>query len=112
VIITFPTSSTDSSLKGMSGMVVGGFAGVIRSSTPTLFALASGVQWFTLGTTFWGMSGIYSQQTKLDSKTFTSASRGLVLHAWGKDKVTPREKISASAIAGGVGGTAGGLLRL
>jgi hypothetical protein len=34
-----------------------------------------------------------------------------VIHAWGKDKVGPREKVSASAIAGGVGGTAGGLLR-
>jgi len=79
-------------LSGMSGMLVGSFAGVIRSSTPTLFALASGVQWFALGTTFW-------------------ASRGFVLHAWGKDKVGPRERISASAIAGGVGGTAGGLLR-
>ena len=36
-------------------MLVGGFAGIIRSSTPTLFALASGIQWFTLGTTFWGL---------------------------------------------------------
>jgi hypothetical protein len=34
-----------------------------------------------------------------------------VIHAWGKDKVGPREKVSASAIAGGIGGTAGGLLR-
>jgi len=79
-------------LSGMSGILVGAFAGVIRSNTPILFALASGIQWFTLGTTFW-------------------ASRGFVIHAWGKEKVTPREKISASAIAGGVGGTAGGLLR-
>ncbi|KAH8806365.1 hypothetical protein F5882DRAFT_391836 [Hyaloscypha sp. PMI_1271] len=79
-------------LSGMSGMLVGGFAGVIRSTTPTLFALASGIQWFTLGTTFW-------------------ASRGFVIHVWGKDKVGPGEKVSASAIAGGVGGTAGGLLR-
>ena len=39
------------------------------------------------------------------------ASRGAVLHAWGKDKVAPREKVSASAIAGAVGGAAGGLLR-
>jgi hypothetical protein len=39
------------------------------------------------------------------------ASRGFVMHVWGKDKVGPREKVSASAIAGGVGGTAGGLLR-
>ncbi|KAH6723893.1 hypothetical protein BKA61DRAFT_566499 [Leptodontidium sp. MPI-SDFR-AT-0119] len=79
-------------ISGMSGLLVGGFAGVVRSNTPFLFALASGIQWSILGGTFW-------------------ASRGIVLHAWGKDKVTPREKISASAIAGTVGGTAGGLLR-
>jgi len=40
-----------------------------------------------------------------------SVSRGFFIHAWGKDKVGPGEKISASAIAGGIGGTAGGLLR-
>ncbi|KAH7343019.1 hypothetical protein BKA65DRAFT_303336 [Rhexocercosporidium sp. MPI-PUGE-AT-0058] len=79
-------------ISGMSGLLVGGFAGVVRSNTPFLFALASGIQWSVLGGTFW-------------------ASRGFVLHAWGKDKVTPREKISANAIAGAVGGTAGGLLR-
>jgi len=79
-------------LSGASGLVVGGFAGVIRSNTPFLFALASGIQWFALGSTFW-------------------ASRGAILHAWGPETVTPRDKISASAIAGGVGGTAGGMLR-
>jgi len=79
-------------LSGFSGMLIGAFSGVVRSTTPTLFALASGIQWFTLGTTFW-------------------ASRGFILHAWGKDKVGPREKVFASAIAGGIGGTAGGLLR-
>ncbi|KAF8849873.1 hypothetical protein BDZ45DRAFT_662567 [Acephala macrosclerotiorum] len=79
-------------LSGLSGLTVGAFAGVIRSSTPALFALAAGIQWSILGTSFW-------------------ASRGLVLHAWGKDKVTPRDRISASAIAGAVGGTVGGLIR-
>jgi hypothetical protein len=44
----------------MSGILVGAFAGVIRSSTPILFALASGIQWFTLGTTFWGKSKRYT----------------------------------------------------
>jgi hypothetical protein len=78
---------------GMSGILVGTFAGILRSTTtPALFALASGIQWFTLGSAF-------------------TASREVVLQAWGKDKVTPRDKVSASAIAGGVGGTAGGLLR-
>ncbi|TVY42424.1 hypothetical protein LSUB1_G001636 [Lachnellula subtilissima] len=79
-------------LSGMAGIIVGGFAGVARSSTPTLFALASGIQWFALASTF-------------------SASRGFVLQSWGGDKVTPREKVSASAIAGAFAGSAGGLLR-
>ena len=33
-----------------------------------------------------------------------------MIHAWGKDTTTPKEKISASAIAGGIAGTCGGLL--
>jgi hypothetical protein len=96
----------------MSGLIVGGFAGVIRSSTPFLFALASGIQWFTLGTTFWGKW--ICQHITNNSLTLINnfaASRGIVLQVWGKDKLTPRDKITASAIAGGVGGTAGGLLR-
>lgn len=80
------------SVTGVSGIFVGSFVGVIRSSTPRLFALASGIQWFTLGTAFW-------------------ASRGLVLHAWGKEQVAPRDKILASTLAGGFGGMTGGLLR-
>lgn len=47
----------------------------------------------------------------LDTYHSGLASRGFILHAWGKEKVAPREKISASAIAGAVGGTAGGLIR-
>lgn len=94
----------------MSGLVIGGFTGVIRSSTPFLFALASGFQWSVLGGTFWGMFCALPSCVLL-ANILNSASRGAVLHAWGKDKVTPKEKISANAIAGGVGGTVGGLLR-
>jgi hypothetical protein len=81
------------SLIGMSGLLVGAFAGIIRSKTPVLFALASGIQWFALGSAF-------------------TATRGVVLTAWGGDKVTPRDRISVSAIAGGVSGAVGGLLRM
>ncbi|KAL8905017.1 MAG: hypothetical protein Q9171_006836 [Xanthocarpia ochracea] len=41
-------------LSGASGLVVGGAAGIIRSSTPGLFAIASGLQCGALGTTFYG----------------------------------------------------------
>lgn len=39
---------------GSAGFLVGGFAGLSRLTTPGLFALASGFQWFALGSTFWG----------------------------------------------------------
>ncbi|RDW88515.1 hypothetical protein BP6252_00547 [Coleophoma cylindrospora] len=77
-------------LSGASGTLVGGFAGIIRSNTPVLQ-----VKFHTL---------------ELDL-TPPIVSRGIVIQAWGGDRVTPREKVSASAIAGGVGGAAGGLLR-
>ena len=76
----------------MSGTLIGAFSGVLRSSTPVIFALASGVQWFTLGTTF-------------------SASRGIIRQRWDGDKITPRDSISISAVSGGIAGSAGGLLR-
>lgn len=41
-------------LIGSAGFIVGGFAGLSRLSTPGLFALVSGFQWFALGSTFWG----------------------------------------------------------
>jgi hypothetical protein len=42
------------STPGASGLLIGGISGIIRSPTPRLFAVASGLQWFILGTTFWG----------------------------------------------------------
>ncbi|KAH8801563.1 hypothetical protein F5884DRAFT_685119 [Xylogone sp. PMI_703] len=83
-------------LSGMSGVLVGSFAGVLRSKTPVLFALASGVQWFALGSTFTGVS---------------SASRGLFLHSRGAERASARDKTYASTLAGGVAGSAGGFLR-
>jgi predicted benzoate:H+ symporter BenE len=40
---------------GGTGILVGGVAGIVRSTTPILFATASGFQWFAVGSTFWGM---------------------------------------------------------
>ncbi|OBT83948.1 hypothetical protein VE02_06840 [Pseudogymnoascus sp. 03VT05] len=80
------------SLTGVSGLLFGAVSGVLRSTTPTLFALASGLQWFTLGSTFW-------------------ATRTLLLHELRAETGESARKISASAIAGGVSGGIGGLLR-
>ncbi|KAL8952033.1 MAG: hypothetical protein Q9222_002020 [Ikaeria aurantiellina] len=72
----------------------GGAAGIIRSSTPGLFTLASGIQCAALGTTYY-------------------ASRAAILHAWHiTPSSPPSDRIYPSALAGGItGGTIGGLTR-
>ncbi|KAL9086511.1 MAG: hypothetical protein Q9165_007127 [Trypethelium subeluteriae] len=80
-------------MTGVSGVLIGGVAGIVRSSTPVLFAGASGLQCFALGSTYW-------------------AARSAILHAWQVEKVTPDDRAKASAIAGGfTGGTVGFLAR-
>ncbi|KAG9240572.1 hypothetical protein BJ878DRAFT_525434 [Calycina marina] len=78
---------------GATGVFVGAFAGVARSTTPKLFAVASGIQWFTLGTAFWG-------------------SRGAILHEWGSEGTSKMmNTVSTSAMAGAIAGFTGGLFR-
>ncbi|KAL9071891.1 MAG: hypothetical protein Q9157_005317 [Trypethelium eluteriae] len=80
-------------MTGVSGVLIGGVAGIVRSSTPVLFAGASGLQCFALGSTYW-------------------AARSAILHAWQIEKVTPDDRIKASVIAGGfTGGNIGFLAR-
>ncbi|KAG9950258.1 hypothetical protein KCU85_g3637, partial [Aureobasidium melanogenum] len=79
-------------LSGAAGFVTGGVAGVIRNSPPLLFGIGSGIQWFGLGTTFWG-------------------TRSFIFQAWDTGKgLTKSDKVSASTIAGGVAGSGVGLL--
>ncbi|KAF4551229.1 Hypothetical protein D9617_14g076860 [Elsinoe fawcettii] len=78
---------------GVTGFTVGSIAGLIRNSSPALFGLASGIQCFGIGTTFW-------------------ASRSAVLAAWYRDrtKATHRDRLYASILAGGFTGLTIGLL--
>ncbi|KAK6004994.1 hypothetical protein QM012_007773 [Aureobasidium pullulans] len=79
-------------LSGAAGFVTGSVAGVIRNSPPLLFGLGSGIQWFGLGTTYWG-------------------TRNSIFQAWDTGKgLTKSDKVSASTIAGGVAGSGVGLL--
>ncbi|KAI4754181.1 hypothetical protein E4T52_13676 [Aureobasidium sp. EXF-3400] len=79
-------------LSGAAGFVTGSVAGVIRNSPPLLFGLGSGLQWFGLGSTYWG-------------------TRSFIFQAWDTGKgLTKSDKASASAIAGGVAGSGVGLL--
>lgn len=79
-------------LTGISGVLAGAVGGILKSSTPTAFALASGLQWFALGTTF-------------------SASRSFVINSRGPESPQPVNPVLASAIAGGCSGAIGGALR-
>lgn len=54
-------SNLTTSVTGASGLLVGGIGGIVRSSTPGLFAIASGLQWAALGTTYYGEQVIISQ---------------------------------------------------
>ncbi|EFQ25125.1 uncharacterized protein GLRG_00269 [Colletotrichum graminicola M1.001] len=80
-------------LTGTIGMFSGIAVGIIRDTTPALFALASGIQWFALGSSYW-------------------LSRTVVMSAWGgEEKLSNSSKAQASAIAGGTAGMVGGLIR-
>ncbi|KAL2271514.1 hypothetical protein VTJ83DRAFT_885 [Remersonia thermophila] len=78
---------------GACGAFLGAAAGIIRSAPVILFSGVAGVQWFTLGTSYYG-------------------ARQVGLHYFKHgEQPSPREKVKASAVAGGVAGSLGGLLR-
>lgn len=87
---------------------MGGTAGLTRSSTPGLFATASGIQTFALGSTYWGTTRPASPV--LSTTNYRLATRGTILYAWDTGKQTPRDRVNASAIAGGISGGALGFL--
>lgn len=70
---------------------MGGASGIVRSQTPTLFAIASGIQCTALGSTFW-------------------ASRTALLQAWNANGESPSDLTKASGVAGGVSGGVIGLI--
>ncbi|GAB7363983.1 hypothetical protein MBLNU230_g4543t1 [Neophaeotheca triangularis] len=93
---------------GTTGFLLGGTAGILKSTTPTLFATATGIQTFCLGSGFW-------------------ATRSLLLSAWQRPQ-TPQapgqeqggsysglnasDIKTASAVAGAsTGGIAGAVFR-
>ncbi|KAK4189533.1 hypothetical protein QBC35DRAFT_359004, partial [Podospora australis] len=78
---------------GACGMFLGAAAGIVRSAPPILFAAAAGGQWFALGSSYW-------------------ASRLVAFnYMGGEDKLSSSQKIKGSAVAGGLAGTVGGLIR-
>lgn len=82
-------------LKGAAGFLAGGTAGILVSPTPLLFATFASLQWFVLGSTFWG-------------------TRTSILQAWkpAHQTQTPSDLVKATMLAGGItGGVVGALTR-
>ncbi|KAL2135447.1 hypothetical protein VTI74DRAFT_8433 [Chaetomium olivicolor] len=77
---------------GTCGLFAGAAAGIVRSAPTLFFSIISGGQWFTLGTSYY-------------------AARQVGLKYFGEGEQTPRDKLKASTVAGGVAGTIGGALR-
>ncbi|EJT81065.1 hypothetical protein GGTG_01052 [Gaeumannomyces tritici R3-111a-1] len=83
---------TAGAFTGTLGVLVGAAAGVIRARPAGISAILAGVHWFTLGSVYY------------------CSKEGLV-SAWGGEGVlTRRDKVTASAFAGGIAGAASGLL--
>ncbi len=78
---------------GTTGFLLGGAAGIIKGTSPFLFASASGIQTFALGTTFW-------------------ATRSTIVEAWtpANHQLPAGDLTKASTISGGITGGAVALL--
>ncbi|TQS37860.1 hypothetical protein Golomagni_01652 [Golovinomyces magnicellulatus] len=80
-------------VSGTCGLFVGAISGIVRSASPVLFSLASGVQFFVLGSTI-------------------TAFRQILLYSWSSNEISARDKLWISALAGALGGgTSGAILR-
>ncbi|KAK3322230.1 hypothetical protein B0H66DRAFT_195294 [Apodospora peruviana] len=78
---------------GALGLFVGATAGIVRTSTPVLFSLVTGGQWFALSSSYYAARQVSLQALR------------------GNQEHQPADKVKASTIAGGFAGMVGGLIR-
>ncbi|KAJ5488705.1 hypothetical protein N7539_003595 [Penicillium diatomitis] len=72
-------------LCGASGLVYGGFSGVIRSPNPMIHSLSCGIHWFACGSAYWWMRS------------------NVIAHHY-QNNASPRERAHVSALCGGISG--------
>ncbi|OAA74193.1 hypothetical protein ISF_01094 [Cordyceps fumosorosea ARSEF 2679] len=78
---------------GTAGVLAGVGGAIARDTNPFISGSVTGIQWFTLGTTFW-------------------FSRSLAMRAWGNQEVMKSsDRVIISTIAGSATGAVSGLLR-
>ncbi|KAJ4406829.1 hypothetical protein N0V91_004259 [Didymella pomorum] len=95
-------------LTAIPGTVVGSVSGTLRTQTPILFAIASGIQCFALGSTFWTARTAILSQDGLSN--WWKSTRGLPLDVRHDLKPTRSERVQASTVAGAFTGLSLGLL--
>lgn len=95
-------------LTGSAGLIVGGVSGVLRDTPALFFATASGLQWFGLGSTFWGTRSFILQQWEWQYRY--NVAKDNAVDAASQQLTTPADRVKASTIAGGVAGGGIGLL--
>jgi hypothetical protein len=114
-VVTYPSdiawpAAQIGGVAGVAGLTVGSIAGVLRTSTPVLFSIVSGLQWTALGGTYWGIRSSILQREGL--LNWWALTRGLPLKPRNDFEPTPRDKVYASSIAGGLSaGIWGGIFR-
>lgn len=113
---------------GTGGLLVGSVAGVIRTRASVLFAIASGLQCFALGSTFSGESTLTYRSPPLQSlmsiqrpskfrvsdmtRFSLTVSRSAIFNAqtFGPDPLNPSTRLKTSTAAGCITGGGLGLL--
>lgn len=95
-------------LTAIPGTAIGAVSGTLRTQTPVLFAIASGMQCFALGSTYWTARAAILNQDGLAN--WWKSTRGLPLGARHDLTPTRSERVQASTIAGAFTGLSLGLL--
>ncbi|KAL3467801.1 hypothetical protein BJX64DRAFT_123421 [Aspergillus heterothallicus] len=80
------TSLKVGAVAGPVGLLAGGIRGVLRSRPPVITAIASGVQWFGVGTSFWWL-------------------RSNILKIYYEDKATNRQRTYTSTVSMAIAGS-------
>lgn len=100
---------------GACGLLFGATAGIVRGTTPVLFSLASGFQWFGLGSIYYGENSLCRSYCTAEKQAdWQAGTRALTIASHGhQHQITPSQKVEASALGGAVSGTTmGGIFRI
>ncbi|KAF2658870.1 hypothetical protein K491DRAFT_689715 [Lophiostoma macrostomum CBS 122681] len=90
------------------GTIIGSLYGTIRTSTPLLFSVISGLQWFAIGSTYWTIRTSILNRDGLSN--YFRYTRGIPLRARTDQHPTKSEKVTASSVSGSVTGAVLGLV--